>query len=79
MDEKTNKLINDALHNNLTNIEKYDIDDCFGEEFPDYFEADSIDEFVDYVKNKKIKAKFRALLAFDSSIAVDDFDDEVPF
>ena len=55
MDEKTNKLINDALHNNLTHIEKYDIDDCFGEEFPDYFEADSIDEFVE----KKTSLKFQ--------------------
>ena len=56
MDEKTNKLINDALHNNLTHLEKYDIDNCFGGELPSYFEAESIGEIVDYVKNKKIKA-----------------------
>ena len=56
MDEKTNKLINDALHNNLTHLEKYDIDESFGGEHPTYFEAESIGEIVDYVKNKKIKA-----------------------
>ena len=54
-DEKTNKLINDALHNNLTHLEKYDIDESFGSEFPTYFEAESIGEIVDYAKNKKIK------------------------
>lgn len=55
-EEKTNKLINDALHNNLTHLEKCDIDNCFGSEFPTCFEADTIAEVVDYVKNKKIKA-----------------------
>ena len=55
-EEKTNKLINDALHNSLTHLEKCDIDNCFGSEFPTYFEAESIGEIVDYVKNKKIKA-----------------------
>ena len=55
-DEKTNKLINDALHNNLTHLEKYDIDESFEGEHPTYFEAESIGEIVDYVKNKKIKA-----------------------
>ena len=55
-EEKTNKLINDALHNNLTHLEKYDIDESFGGELPSYFEAESIGEIVDYVKNKKIKA-----------------------
>lgn len=55
-EEKTNKLINDALHNNLTHLEKYDIDESFGGELPTYFEAESIGEIVDYVKNKKIKA-----------------------
>ena len=55
-EEKTNKLINDALHNNLTHLEKYDIDNCFESEFPTYFEAESIGEIVDYAKNKKIKA-----------------------
>ncbi|BDC97532.1 hypothetical protein [Treponema saccharophilum] len=54
--EKKNKLINDALHNNLTHLEKCDIDNCFGSEFPTYFEAESIAEVVDYAKNKKIKA-----------------------
>ena len=55
-EEKTNKLINDALHNNLTHLEKCDIDNCFGSELPTYFEAESIGEVVDYAKNKKIKA-----------------------
>jgi len=55
-DEKTNKLLFDALHNNLTHLEKYDIDESFEGELPTYFEADSIGEIVDYVKNKKIKA-----------------------
>lgn len=55
-EEKTNKLINDALHNNLTHLEKCDIDNCFGSEFPTYFEADTIAKVVDYVKYKKIKA-----------------------
>ena len=55
-EEKTNKLINDALHNSLTHLEKYDIDNCFEGEFPTCFEADTIAEVVDYVKNKKIKA-----------------------
>lgn len=54
-EEKTNKLINDALHNNLTHLEKCDIDNCFGSEFPTYFEADTIAKVVDYVKYKKIK------------------------
>lgn len=53
---KTDNLIYDALHNNLTHLEKCDIDNCFGSEFPTYFEADTIAEVVDYVKNKKIKA-----------------------
>ena len=55
-EEKKNKLIHDALHNNLTHLEKCDIDNCFGSEFPTCFEADTIAEVVDYVKNKKIKA-----------------------
>ena len=55
-DEKTNKLLFDALHNNLTHLEKYDIDESFEGELPTYFEAESIGEIVDYVKNKKIKA-----------------------
>ena len=54
--EKKNKLISDALHNNLTHLEKCDIDNCFEGEFPTYFEAESIAEVVDYAKNKKIKA-----------------------
>lgn len=56
MDEKTNKLIDDTLHNSLTHLEKYDIDESFDGELPTYFEAESIGEIVDYVKNKKIKA-----------------------
>lgn len=55
-EEKMNKLINDALHNNLTHLEKCDIDNCFGSEFPTCFEAESIGEVLDYVKNRKIKA-----------------------
>ncbi len=55
-EEKNNKLIHDALHNNLTHLEKCDIDNCFGSEFPTCFEADTIAEVVDYAKNKKIKA-----------------------
>ena len=55
-EEKTNKLINDALNKSLTHIEKYDIDNCFQDELPTYFEAESIGEIVDYAKNKKIKA-----------------------
>ena len=55
-EECEEKLINDALHNNLTHLEKCDIDNCFGSELPTYFEAESIAEVVDYVKNKKIKA-----------------------
>lgn len=55
-DEKTNKLLFDALNKSLTHIEKYDIDNCFQGELPTYFEAESIGEIVDYAKNKKIKA-----------------------
>ena len=61
-DEKTNKLINDALHNNLTHLEKYDIDESFGGELPTYFEAESIGEIVDYVKNAS--GKIKAMLLF---------------
>jgi len=53
---KTDNLIYDALHNNLTHLEKCDIDNCFEGELPTYFEAESIGEVVDYAKNKKIKA-----------------------
>lgn len=62
MDEKTNKLINDALHNNLTHLEKYDIDESFWGELPTYFEAESIGEIVDYAKNAS--GKIKAMLLF---------------
>ena len=65
MDEKTNKLIDDALHNNLTHLEKYDIDESFGSEHPTYFEAESIGEIVDYVKNAS--GKIKAMLFFARS------------
>ena len=61
-DEKTNKLIDDALHNNLTHLEKYDIDESFEGELPTYFEAESIGEIVDYVKNAS--GKIKAMLLF---------------
>jgi len=61
-DEKTNKLINDALHNNLTHLEKYDIDESFEGELPTYFEAESIGKIVDYVKNAS--GKIKAMLLF---------------
>ncbi len=61
-DEKTNKLLFDALHNNLTHLEKYDIDESFGGELPTYFEAESIGEIVDYAKNAS--GKIKAMLLF---------------
>lgn len=53
---KTDNLIHDALHKNLVHLEKYDLDQCFGNECPQYFEADTIAEVLDYVKKMKIKA-----------------------
>lgn len=53
---KTDNLIHDALHKNLVHLEKYDIDQCFGNKCPHYFEADTIAEVLDYVKKMKIKA-----------------------
>ena len=61
-EEKTNKLINDALNKSLTHIEKYDIDNCFQGELPTYFEAESIGEIVDYAKNAS--GKIKAMLLF---------------
>lgn len=58
--EKADKLIFDALYNSHMHIEQYDIDWCFAGETPEYFEANTIAEIVDYVKDKerKIKALF---------------------
>ncbi|BDC97523.1 hypothetical protein [Treponema saccharophilum] len=53
---KTDNLIHDALHKNLVHLEKYDLDQCFGNECPHYFEADTIAEVLDYVKKMRIKA-----------------------
>ena len=64
-DEKTNKLIDDALNKSLTHIEKYDIDNCFQDELPTYFEAESIGEIVDYAKNAS--GKIKAMLLFARS------------
>ena len=61
-DEKTNKLIHDALHNNLTHLEKYDIDESFEGELPTYFEADTLGEIVEYVKSAR--GKIKAVLLF---------------
>ncbi len=64
-DEKTNNLIHDALHNNLTHLEKCDIDDCFDGEYPKYFEADTIDKIVNYAKSAN--GKIKAMLLFARS------------
>ena len=61
---KTDNLIYDALHNSLTHLEKYDLDHCFEGENPEYFEADTIAEIVEYFKS--IKRKIKALLIFVS-------------
>ena len=68
-EEKKNKLIYDALHNNLVHLQKWDIDECFAGEFPLYFEADTLGEIVGYVKSAcgKIKA---GLLFVDGDTAI---------
>ena len=68
-EEKKNKLIYDALHNNLVHLQKWDIDECFAGEFPLYFEADTLGEIVGYAKSAcgKIKA---GLLFVDGDTAI---------
>ena len=61
---KTDNLIYDALHHNMIHLEKYDLDHCFEGENPEYFEADTIAEIVEYFKS--IKRKIKALLIFVS-------------
>ena len=67
--EKADKLIFDALHNSHMHIEQYDIDWCFEGETPEYFEADTIAEIVDYAKSKerKIKALFLFFVITDTT------------
>ena len=50
------RLVNDALNHNLVHLSKYDIEGCFEDLSPSYFEAKELSELVDYAKGKKIKA-----------------------
>lgn len=61
---KTDNLIYDALHHNMIHLEKYDLDHCFEGENPEYFEAVTIAEIVEYLKS--IKRKIKAVLIFVS-------------
>lgn len=59
---KTDRLIHDVLYNNLVHFEKYDIDKCFNEKSPKYFEADSLSELINIAKTGE--RKITAMLLF---------------
>lgn len=59
---KSDRLLHDVLYNNLVHIEKYDIDKCFDEKSPKYFEAGSLSELIDIAKTRE--GKITAMLLF---------------
>ena len=65
--EMLNRLVDDSINHTVGHLEKFDIDQCFYGGEPEYFEAETLPELIDFVKS--IKSKISSILLYVNQAA----------